>query len=969
MEENKNINQGNINSGGGSVHLGDNYINDLSTAYNQVYKEQVTNFEKLLHSFKPKTARQLLDQLEIDISQKERIEDVIKSKISFLKATCDGLLDVNEDELSVSLINAYKLNKSDFKLKEIASLEYLKLKEIDKAKELVDEILTIEEYNPVAWAVKTLMIPSASLESVLSEVPEFVRENTTFRRIIYFRSRKKEIYKDALIAFQTYNIQLNFNDFDESPLSFQNYKDRVFLIESLLFDYSQSIWISFNKQEISDITELTKMRKVLASFVGEIENTEIQSNHITIQFFIAYLHYQMYSDRQSVYEMVKCYEKLPAKQLIFLLLTANSLQQINEWDKAIELIEQIEEKDPVLIDLMMFCQIKKRDGDGYLKYVKEYLPRVSKVNNHNIHNYFFVPQTLSDFNLLDQIDPSDFIYGKEFEPQWSEDFLKLFIEILNGDRRDGIVNELVELYDQLTESEEALLIFFAISFHLLEEHPKCCEVYEKFIRTNIETPDLHSYIFALYRSKNRHKDLLPLLLNWRINFSFQEQLVRLEIELRKQLFEWSEVIACCEYMFDQEVITEYNLINYAIAIHESNIPHKDEKIRLLLSNLEKTTLTNYSSYSTIISVLERSNFQDEALQILFSKAKDKTNARARTEYFNFTSFRESKYLRSYDEIEEGVFLKFQMDGTDIYEELTEDNAYLEHLIGKKVGDEITIPGKYGGQGITIKILRIMNKYLSLYDEIMEEVRTNPMSKIPMQSFDLSEYIDEKNGKSILDFFEQIGGNRTAEQLEQNFNAYYNHEITFTHMVSLEYSDNYLKAYYDLVKDRQGLTQVNPLEIGIGSLQKYDEFILDFTSLLCFYELNKSNGLALGIKFTVASSMISLIKTYSTELSPIYGKEYMLDKNYFGELLAWINENCQTKMPFSKLDAMAMAEEQKERSIVLNCGLDNCCLLLDNPNALLITDDLFHFKMFQATPGKVITTWLFSYLMALGSDQE
>ncbi len=965
MAENKNTNYGTIKTEGGNVNIGDQYINDLSIAYNQVYKEQVSNFERLLHSFKSKTARQLLDQLETDISQKERIEDIIKSKISFLKATCDGFHEVSSKELSLSLLNAYNLNKSDLKLKEIAALEYFKLEQLEKAKEVVDEILTVEEFNPVAWAVKTLIPASPNLEAVLNEVPEFIRENFTFRRILYFSARNKKTYVDLLPTFQTFSIPLNLNDYDETPLSFQNYKDRLFLIESLLSTYSQNLWIKFNKPVVSssETTELMKMHNILTTFFNDLENTEIQSNHIAVQFFAAYLHYQVHSDSESVHEMVRCYEKIPAKQLMHILLTANSLQQIDECDKAISLIEQIEEKDPALIDLIMFCKIKKRDGAGYLKYAKEYLKSVQKVNKQNIHNYFYVPQTLSDFNLLDQIDSTEFIEEKDFDPELTKDFLVLFIEILSGNKREGMVDELGELYSELAESEQALLVFFAISFQILDQHSKCCEVYEKFIRTDIETADLHTYILALYRSKNRHKDLLALLMNWRTNFSFQEQLVRLEIDLRRQLFEWNEVTACCEYMFDQDVINEYNLVNYAIAIHESNLSNKDEKIQFLLSNLGKTTLTNYQSYSTIISVLERSNFQDEALQLLFSKAKDKSNARARTEYFNFTSFREHKYLQNYDEIKEGVFLKFQMDGTDVYEELSEDNPYLEHLIGKKVGEEIIIPGKYGGSGTSIKILRIMNEYLSLYDEIMEEVRTNPMSKIPMQSFDLSEYIDGSNGKSILDFFEGIAGKISIDEIEKNFNSYYNHQVTFSEMVLGEYSENFLKAYYNLTKERQGLTQFNPLELGIVSLKNYNEFILDFTSMLCYFEMSRSSGLKFGIKFTIASSMVSFIKTYSTEFPPVGGKEYILDKNYYVELLAWINENCEAKMPYSKLDALAMAKEQNKMSVVQNYGLDNCCLLLDNENALLISDDFFYFKMFPLNSRKIISPWLFSYLIS------
>jgi hypothetical protein len=967
MEKNKNINHGDINSGGGSVHVGD-LINDLSIAYNQVYKELITNFEKQLHSFKPKTARQLLDQLEIDIAQKEKIENIVKSKIEFLKATCDGFLDVKADVLSVALINAYNLNKSDFKLKEIATLEYLKLNEPVKANELVDEILAVEEYNPVAWAVKALLSSSTSLECAISQVPELVRKNLAFRRIIYFHSKKQNTYEDLETTLTKFQILMSLDDYDKTPLSFQNYKDRLFLIESLLSIYSQKIWISFNKQKIEDPTELTKVHEVLTSFINEVSGTEIQSSFPTIQFYAAYFEYQLNSDIHAVHEMVKCYEKMSIKQLLPLMLTANSLQQINECDKAIEIIEQQEEKDPISIDLMMFCHIKRDDGPAYLNCAKEYLSKVKKVSSQNLNNYFFIPQTLNDFGCLSEIEASEFTNDKSFDSEDINGFLSLFIYLLKGNRRDRIADDLLSFYNNLSYTEEALLPFFATCFYKLENHEKCCEVYERFVRTEVENADLHCYILSLYRSKNRHKDLIPQLSNWRNNFSFQEQLVRLEIELRRQLFQWDEVIVCCEYMFEQQIINEFNLINYAIAIHECDtIQNKDDKIRLLLSNMEKTTLKNYSSYSTIITVLERSNFSDEALELLFDKAKEKSSAKARQEFFNFTSFRKQKYLESYDEIKEGVFIKFKINETEVLEEVTKEMPYFEQLIGRKVDDEIAIPSKFSRHETKITILRIMNKYLALYDEILKEVHINPLSQLPMESFDVSKYIDGSNGKSILDFFEELGGNRTVEELEQNFNAYYNHEITFTHMVSLEYSDNYLKAYYSLVKERQGLTQVNPLEFGIGSFQKYDEFILDFTSLLRFFELSRSTGTIFDVKFTIASSTVSLIKTYSTEFPPISVKEFVLDQDYYNNLLAWIKDNCQTKMPVSKLDAVAMAVENRKRTIVEEHSLDHCCLLLDNEKALFITDDFFYFKLFPVNTGKIISPWLFEYLKSLESS--
>jgi hypothetical protein len=958
MEGIKNANLGSIDSGGGSVQLGDTYINDLSTAYNQVYKERVTEIEKFLHSFKPKTARQLLDQLEIDISQKERIENIVKSKISFLKATCDDFLSSESNDVSLAFINTYKLNETDFKLKEIASLEYLKLKELDKAQELVDEILKVEEYNPTAWAVKALLFSSINLESALNQVPDFVRNNIIFRRIVYFHSKRSGTYEDLHIAFPKFQVLMKIEDFDEKPLSFQNFKERIFLIESLLSTYSQRLWISFHKQEIEDEVELTKVHRILELFVKEISETEIQSTYPSIQFFAAYFNYQLFSNVESVHEMLKFYQKMPAKPLYLLMMTANSLQQIEECDKAIEVIEQQEEKDITSLELLMFCHIKKNDGSSFLSCVKEYLKVVDTITLQKLNNYFFIPHTLYDFGLLDEIEVLEFLANKTFESEEIKAFFILFIQLLKGEKIEEVADELIAYYNKLS-SVEQLYPFFAHSFYLIGNYEESCKIYEKYVRKDIENSDLYSYIISLHRSKNRHKDLLPLLSHWRSNFSFQESFVRLEIELRKHLFDWEEIINCCEYMFEQQKINEFNLINYAIAIHESETPDKDEKIRLLLSYMEKIVFTSYTSYSTIITVLERSNFQDEALELLYSKAKEKSISQARMEYFSFTSFREQKYLESYDEVKEGCFLKFKMNGSDVYAELTKENEYLEYLLGKKVGDEVLIPGKFGGQGSKITILRIMNKYLALYDEILEEVQSNPMSKIPMQSFDMTEYID--GNKSIIEFFEQFGGKTDQELLNQNFKKYYDHEITFSELVLNEFSMNFLKAYYCLIKEREGLTQINALQLGIISLQKYDEFILDFTSLLRYFELSKSMGITYDIKFTVAASTVSLIRTYSTEFPPVSGKEYVLDQNYYKELLAWIKENCQMKMPISKLDAVAMAKDKKPMSVVQNYGLDNCCLLIDNENALLITDDLFYFKMFSTDSRKIISPWLFDHL--------
>ena len=85
-----NSNLGNIDSGGGEVHIGDKVsiqIQGLELLL-QDYKAQLQSIKSLIDEFKPNTALKQLENLQTRIPDELKHAPEIKSKTLFLSATC-----------------------------------------------------------------------------------------------------------------------------------------------------------------------------------------------------------------------------------------------------------------------------------------------------------------------------------------------------------------------------------------------------------------------------------------------------------------------------------------------------------------------------------------------------------------------------------------------------------------------------------------------------------------------------------------------------------------------------------------------------------------------------------------------------------------------------------------------------------------------------------------------------------------
>lgn len=224
---NKNFNTGNINTGGGNISIGDtnNYFYGFPILLSE-YRSQLEDIKEDLNHFKIKSAITRLERLEKRVNQNFVNDDllvdknIILSKIYYLKALALNELEISDPQkISMLFISAYRLNENDQVHRDRACVEYFSLKENTKAIQLAENILISDEFNLVAWYIKTLL--STDIKSFLNQVPTSVKTSKRFSHSLIFCIIQRKDFK-SFDDLGDYNIKYTYdeNDFDE--LTFDN---------------------------------------------------------------------------------------------------------------------------------------------------------------------------------------------------------------------------------------------------------------------------------------------------------------------------------------------------------------------------------------------------------------------------------------------------------------------------------------------------------------------------------------------------------------------------------------------------------------------------------------------------------------------------------------------------------------------------------------------------------------------------
>lgn len=921
------------------------------------WKDRLDTYITTLEQFKPQTALSLLEALEKSFAtSKQQPSNELYSQILYQKGICNRFLG-NKDETCQCFISAYTKNKLNIQIKEQAALSYFRIENTTKANELAKELLSENEYNIVAWYISFLSAKTHDFSSI----PEFVRQNIMFQNMLYNYFNVKKNFK-CISLMKEFEMLPNINNYNPQDITIANFDENIFYLNVFFADYIHNYFFSFCTLNEGNIEILKILKVLLGKILSKIKGSELEKEYGTLFLLNAYVEYILIKDARYIPEMRNYYLKLESKNDILALLCANVLQLSGEIDYALEILKDSELEESNILFLRAFCYLKKNDKIQYKKAIQGWINSIDKIDKYVVDNYLASIFTLKDISETDELNLSDFIQNKNFENQQLKTLIETIVKSLIKQELDSY--QLLDLNKLASDIQQPkLLLYIADTYYYCRKYELAIDLYKKFVDKDKENRQLFFYIHSLYIAKKDSGELLTLLEKWRLNFSFQPDLLKIEADLCVILHDWNRCLQICNTFLDKDKQDEAFLSLKLKCLDAINEDWYDNEIKSIAKFFKDHTFSIEQNIPIVANILVNRGYFVEGMEILY-KYSDKRNVRF--EYLQATLIysqesQNKELLKEFNEITDGCFVKYESNGEINFFEMDKknsDNLY-DELLGHKLGDVISIK-RMSSKDYSIRILRIMDKYLCLLDKIFEEAK-QPLSGLPIESFNINSTDPEKMKQDFISLFGQQGDQEKLFK-ETAINSYYKGELSFTEVIIQVFRNEYLAGYTSLIYEHSGISII-PLSFykSVTKPVNTTNYIIDFSSLIILYQIAKEHNITYRHKFLISRFIIDIIKQKlrtiqsepKSELSIVVTSEdittYRIPENaqqnnikYLENLLRWIEENCEVVVSPRVIDLKRNIDIEYEKNDFIDYIL-NTLLVCEDKQGILLTDDLVYFK--------------------------
>lgn len=904
------------------------------------WKKQLKNYEELIIDFKPETALRFVNLLDNQLKEEGIIDNkILNSKIEFLKGLCFEFDKDTLDESFLCFIKAYELNPNNKYYEEKASFCYYKINEVEKAKETTTKILKKNRFNYLANAL-IILLSSEPYDSAINLVPLNVRENFDFRRILYISLREEPDFQDVLKRLPTItlkNIELNLFE-----LNYKNYRKNLYIVDQAMNKFFIEYSIEFIKNEDVNLELVKKYSLIVSSFVDFIKNTEVKLN-TGVEFLNVYFKYFISRDKSYLKDLNIVFKKFkdPIREIYFFLLV-NSLQQEDRDEEAIRLLDDYPYLSSNILKLMIFCgekankpQFVENTVIKQIEYTKSYsLPEtIELLRSLRIS---LALNVLQNFEI-------NFPQGTTFENDNFKEILEIFHSVFTDNDskiQDEEINIIENNIGELDVSLKSCLLQIYFKRNSLDN---CINVFESIDEQDLVPHDIYVYIKSLDKLKIKNKELLKWLELWRTNFEYEFNFTILELQKNELISNWEKCFEISEYGFSQEK-NEYYLMYIFISAYNLNTRNK---IKKYIAEASSFNFNNPAIARQIIRILLHFKFFKEGLELCYTWAKEKDDKQSRTLFFqaNLGNKGLENFFVDYPIVKKGNYLIYTINNENkIQQKLINDDDFSLKLIGSKTGSKVKVPQVFGKKIDIINVIKICDKYVALYHEIMKET-DNPHSGLGLQSFNIKDY--ENPLDAIISNFP------VEENKVDRYEEYYAQKIFFSHLpwVITEMNQNYIHAYYKLINEKKGLLKI--INKDLKGLNDIENYILDFTSIPFFFDLSEKNQINSSSNFYVSSQLTTLINLYKNDkFSYRQIGEEILNKDYYVRLLFWIEKYCTVISPTSLLNLVSDHDSKMEPMV--QYLMHQVAMLEEVENSILITDDYTYHQVYKGG-SKLIST--------------
>ncbi|NRT16432.1 hypothetical protein HNP99_002799 [Flavobacterium sp. 28A] len=862
--ETKNSNTGTIHAN--NVGIGDQYVTNLFEGLSFLlsdYHAQIKTIYNLILEFKPKTALHLLIDLEKRVKESNIPKnDKIESKILFFKALCKRELEnFTKEESALDFIKAFNLNNKDEELKIRACIEYLNIADKSKAIELADEILTLDNYNATAWFVKS--ISSDDIKSFFLSIPKIFFESCNFQHSIIYNLFGKQLKN--LNDLQHYNLKLSF-DFDKyKEVTFQNKQAWIIDLDLLINTIINKATVKFISGKnfiIENDPELIKAISLLEVYIKSLESTEISHSTLHQKFYLNYLKYLNSNDEVAYKSLEQQYNELAKPYWFYTLFYCQLANHKEEFQISLDCLLEYEQlKGELHSEFYLFKSVvlhflSRNDEidtlfDDYLKSIDI----IDEKHLFNLINAFFNIQ--QHFN-----DEDKFVIqlGKVLDKKFSFDDLKVLfkvtIELIYIRKYDK--EEIFYSLNSIKNNNQFDVIcknLIAKNIDKLDKPLDALNFMDTYIDKNIVSESLKLYIFFLHNLLQNKKDtpkgkaseLIALLKFWRVNSDYiDENLLRIEHDLYGKINDLDNLEKIDELLYYNFPENLYYLHFYLAVLERKSNFYK-------IKEISKSIPTIYENESIGIAIsgvlLRNKNNTKKGFEILYNLAIDHNNTAARQNYFG-GSLLFSEYFKHYDSIELGHWVIHNVDGKKEKRQIVKSEGIQKEFLGKKAGDKFTNVSSLMKRHSVIEIIEIFNDALNLFRDIANEA-DNPINELGFQSLQLPSDINDFP-KFLV---EQFGSSGTEEKLriDKLLVEYHNYQIGFITIVNAVFRSKFIDAYMHLTGNigSRFTTIPNIFTAEINKENDTVRFVLDFSSIMLFYFLEKELNFKFKHKFIIS----------------------------------------------------------------------------------------------------------------------
>lgn len=955
-------------------------LSNVSNELIQEWNKQLDEILEDIKTFKAQTAKKRLELLEQRIAKQSISKNNLSARLFYLKAECLNQLGSSDNlnEQAQLLIKVYKLQPFNQEYKANAGLAYMRLNEIDNASNIAEELLQHDEFNITGWVIRCIK-SGEGFKETLKLIPEIVRNKNEFKIQIY-QWLNHSHFINRMSEVKELNLKPQI-DFSKSPkFTYRNMHYQYLCVTYLLnkfYDNNPSITNILSYPNAKNDIDFKYAFEILKIGTKSLAGTEIEKSYLYYLFQYHCCSFIINENKEDVYSMESIYESLADKRADVVVRMVQGYNSLFSKEGALKAAKITEEytghPNEILLILNVGNYAILNDKEKKTKALIKYIDFIDTIDR-----YFFLNFILSirygGLEITDEFQKAlNDLINKTFEKPEYKYLIQFFcfyhFQIGNYLKEELI--GLIEKSESLTEkTDKEITINIAFAYCLIEEVNKAKLYLKEIVDLSQPSELLKLYCKVLYKTEGEKVELLNLLKNWRENHHPDYELLQIEFVLRQVQNNWSEAIKIAKLGVDIYPNAEF-FINGLFVVLNNAIELDDIKKYAYLVKGKQFQEQIY--VNNVSQALIRAGLFADSLELLYSHAIKKSNAQCRQAYITLSINYPRELLKEYEEVAQDTFVKYVIKGKTNSIHITEENKN-EHpyslFIGKKVGDTFPIQQSFTDLFENLTILRVTDKYIALLEEIFEDAK-NPISGLQIHSFEFGDGGAEALQKVLIENF-GTRGTIEKQRVEQEYEKYYNGLISFAEITNSVFKGHFTDAYF-ILSHQQGkpFKAISPV-ISPKTYMSKTNFILDFTSLCLFYQLEKENGITFQARFLISSLIREQVvrELEETKLNPApeLSVSITMDKvtphfyddnfqnrrlNTFQTILNWIDKNCIVEEVPERLNYVMELEVEHQNDLFLNILIDNR-LLADRQNCVLLTNDTFYYRFLQGTPINIVS---------------